>query len=156
LSHPKNRVTRERAPPVKIASTIVDSGDLEPEWQSELLAVLISMPPDAFESLAMRVLRQSGFLNVTVTGKSGDGGIDGSGVWQVGGLLSFHVHFQCKRYKGTVPPADIRDFRGAITGEATRAYSSLPERLRSKRKRSPAAMVLHPSIWLMARASAIC
>jgi restriction system protein len=51
-----------------------------------------------------------------VTGRSGDGGIDGKGVVRVGGLLSFHVIFQCKRYKGTVSPAAVRDFRGAMVG----------------------------------------
>jgi restriction system protein len=31
-------------------------------------------------------------------------------------LLSFHVFFQCKRYKGSVGAAAIRDFRGAMVG----------------------------------------
>ena len=34
------------------------------------------------------------------------------------GLLSFHVLFQCKRYKGAVGPGEIRDFRGAMMGRA--------------------------------------
>ena len=34
------------------------------------------------------------------------------------GLLSFHVIFQCKRYKGSVSPSQIRDFRGAMQGRA--------------------------------------
>jgi len=32
--------------------------------------------------------------------------------------LSFHVIFQCKRYKGSVSPSQIRDFRGAMQGRA--------------------------------------
>ena len=53
-----------------------------------------------------------------VTGKSGDGGTDGKGVVRVGGVLSFHVIFQCKRYKGSVGPGVIRDLRGALDGAA--------------------------------------
>ncbi len=73
------------------------------------------MKPDAFERLAQRVLRESGFVKVEVTGRSGDGGIDGNGILRVG-LLSFQVYFQCKRYKGSVPPKGVRDFRGAMHG----------------------------------------
>jgi restriction system protein len=32
--------------------------------------------------------------------------------------MSFHVLFQCKRYKGTVSAGEIRDFRGAMVGRA--------------------------------------
>jgi restriction system protein len=64
------------------------------------------------------LLRESGFIQVEVTGRSGDGGIDGKGVVRIGGILSFHVVFQCKRYKGSVPTSAIRDFRGACVGRA--------------------------------------
>ena len=76
------------------------------------------MSPDAFERLAQRILRESGFIQVEVTGKTGDGGIDGKGIMRLSGLLSFHVYFQCKRYKGSVSSSQIRDFRGAMTGRA--------------------------------------
>jgi len=33
-------------------------------------------------------------------------------------LVSFRVLFQCKRYKGSVSPAQVRDFRGAMAGRA--------------------------------------
>lgn len=95
--------------------------DDEPEelgWESEALAALKKMPPEAFERLCQRVLRESGFIQVEVTGKSGDGGIDGRGVVKLGAILSFHVHFQCKRYKDTVSAPVIRDFRGAMVGRA--------------------------------------
>ncbi|MGN6374119.1 MAG: restriction endonuclease [Sphingomonas sp.] len=73
--------------------------------------------PDAFERLAQRLLRESGFVRVEVTGKSGDGGIDGSGVLRMN-LISFQVLFQCKRYAGSVPSSTVRDFRGAMQGRA--------------------------------------
>lgn len=64
------------------------------------------------------LLRESGFIQVEVTGRSGDGGIDGKGIARINGLLSFHVIFQCKKYQGAVSSSDIRDFRGAMVGRA--------------------------------------
>lgn len=88
------------------------------DWKDSLLELVKKISPDSFERLCMRLLRESGFTSVTVTGKSGDGGIDGKGVVKIGGLLSFHVVFQCKRYRGSVSSAVIRDFRGAMQGRA--------------------------------------
>lgn len=88
------------------------------EWKSQLLNVLYNISPAAFERLAQRLLRECGFFQVEVTGKAGDGGIDGKGIVRVSGLLSFRVIFQCKRYKGTINPSQIRDFRGAMEGRA--------------------------------------
>lgn len=85
------------------------------EWREKLLNVVQSISPSSFETLCQRVLRESGFTRVEVTGRSGDGGIDGIGVLRVA-LLSFHVLFQCKRFKGNVGAAAIRDFRGAMVG----------------------------------------
>jgi restriction system protein len=84
-------------------------------WQERLLECLLKMKPDAFERLCQKVLRESGFIRVEVTGQSGDGGIDGIGVLRLN-LLSFHVLFQCKRWKGSVGASAIRDFRGAMVG----------------------------------------
>jgi restriction system protein len=86
-------------------------------WKEQLLSVLQEMPSDGFERLAQRVLRESGFVKVEVTGRSGDGGIDGIGLLQIN-LLSFQVLFQCKRYKGVVSANAVRDFRGAMVGRA--------------------------------------
>lgn len=90
----------------------------ELEWQDHALKFLKDIPPDAFERLCQRILRESGFTSVEVTGKAGDGGIDGKGVVRLGGLLSFHVIFQCKRYQGSISPSIVRDFRGAMVGRA--------------------------------------
>ncbi|HEX5165915.1 MAG TPA: restriction endonuclease [Thermomicrobiales bacterium] len=85
------------------------------QWNEFLLEALLSIAPATFERLCQRVLRESGFTKVEVTGRSGDGGIDGIGVLRVS-LLSFHVYFQCKRYRGSVGASAIRDFRGAMVG----------------------------------------
>lgn len=84
-------------------------------WRERLLRVLLRMPASAFERLCQRLLRESGFLSVQITGRSGDGGIDGIGVLRIN-LLSFPVLFQCKRYAGNVSASTVRDFRGAMMG----------------------------------------
>jgi restriction system protein len=94
-----------------------DAEDLATQWQENLLELLGTIKPDGFERLCQRLLRESGFIKVVVTGKSGDGGIDGIGVLKIN-LLSFTVFFQCKRYKGSVGAGAIRDFRGAMMGRA--------------------------------------
>ena len=85
-------------------------------WHQKLHKLLLSLDPSAFERLAQRLLRESGFVQVQVTEKSGDGGIDGVGIARINGFLSFHVLFQCKRYQGSVSSSHIRDFRGAMQG----------------------------------------
>jgi len=87
-------------------------------WQDKLLSVLQAMDPIAFERLCQRVLRESGFIEVEVTKSTGDGGIDGHGTIRIGGLISFNVLFQSKRYKGNIGPDTVRDFRGAMVGRA--------------------------------------
>lgn len=93
----------------------------EISWRDKLLDTLLKMEPSAFERLVQRLLRESGFIQVEVTGKSGDGGIDGKGIMRLGGLLSFHVIFQCKRYQSSVTASQVRDFRGSMVGRADKA-----------------------------------
>jgi restriction system protein len=94
-----------------------DDEEIEPpDYRTSLLNLIKSLPPDGFERLSQRLLREYGFKKVDVTGRSGDGGIDGVGVLQVNPFVSFNVLFQCKRYQGAVTPKDIRDFRGAMVG----------------------------------------
>jgi len=90
------------------------AGDL----QAQLIDLLMKLPPAGFERLSQRLLREAGFVQVVVTGRSGDGGIDGYGTLQVNPLVSFKVLFQCKKYKGSVSPSQVRDFRGAMAGRA--------------------------------------
>ena len=97
--------------------TRADDEDAEEEWSAQLLTTLREMAPDAFERLCQRILRESGFTKVEVTGQSGDGGIDGVGVLRVE-LISFQIVFQCKRYAGTVGSGAVRDFRGSMVGRA--------------------------------------
>lgn len=100
---------------IEIAETV-----LEEKWREELQDKLLKLSPAAFERLSQRLLRESGFVEVKVTGRAGDGGIDGVGIIRLGGLLGFPVLFQCKRYQGNVGPSIVRDFRGAMIGRADR------------------------------------
>ncbi|MDQ3459585.1 MAG: restriction endonuclease [Deinococcota bacterium] len=87
-------------------------------WRNKLRQLLLDISPDAFERLCQRLLRESGFIQVEVTGRAGDGGIDGHGVVKIAGLLSFPVIFQSKRYRGSVGAGEVRNFRGAMVGRA--------------------------------------
>jgi restriction system protein len=96
------------------------SGAEDDSYEAELLGILRSLPAAGFERVCQRLLRESGFEKVEVTGQSGDGGIDGHGVLAVNPLVTFKVLFQCKRYKDgrQVTVSQLRDFRGAMAGRA--------------------------------------
>ena len=91
---------------------------IEENYAERLLDILQNIPPEGFERICQRLLRESGFKKVVVTGKTGDGGIDGEGILEINPLMSFKVLFQAKRYLGTVGSPTIRDFRGAMQGRA--------------------------------------
>lgn len=89
------------------------------EQKTSLLNALLSLSPGGFERVCQLMLRESGFEKVEVTGRSGDGGIDGHGVLEVNPFVSFKVLFQCKRYTDSpVSASHVRDFRGAMMGRA--------------------------------------
>lgn len=120
------RTVREQARPTgtktdnkkQIEKEIEEEIESSENWKQQLLNTLYNISPSAFERLVQRILRESGFFQVEVTGKTGDGGVDGKGIVRISGFLSFHVIFQCKRYRGSVTPDKIRDFRGAMQGRA--------------------------------------
>ncbi len=104
-------------PTIGIAAEVSASDGDEEGWKEKLHQILTQkLSPGGFERLVQRLLRESGFTQVEVTGRTGDGGIDGKGIARINGLMSFHIFFQCKRYKGTVGASDVRDFRGAMVG----------------------------------------
>jgi restriction system protein len=95
-----------------------DPDSMELTAESNLLEVLQSLSPSGFENVCKELLREHGFENVEVTGKSHDGGIDGYGILELNPFVSFKVLFQCKRYKGSVSRAQVGDFRNAMIGRA--------------------------------------
>ena len=102
-----------------MAEQVAEGTGATPEdYRGELIDLLLKLPPSGFERLSQRLLREAGFIQVVVTGSSGDGGIDGYGTLQINPLVSFKVLFQCKRYTKSVSPSHVRDFRGAMAGRA--------------------------------------
>lgn len=111
----------DKKEPSKTTAESPASVDIPEEegWKDRLHVILTQkLSADAFERLVQRLLRELGFIQVEVTGRTGDGGIDGRGIARIHGFMSFHVLFQCKRYKGAVSASEVRDFRGAMVGRA--------------------------------------
>lgn len=113
-------LSRNNEHPEPISNNTPSPEDIElptevKSWRQRIYDILINMDPFAFERLTQRLLRESGFTDVVVTKRSGDGGIDGYGKLKINGVISFNIAFQCKRYQGTVGAPEIRDFRGSLT-----------------------------------------
>lgn len=110
-SKPAEEPGEDLAPP---ESGIAQSAD----YRVELIELIRQLPPAGFERLCQRLLREAGFQQVEVTGRSGDGGIDGKGILQINSLLSIQAVFQSKRYASNtlVNVSQIRDLRGAMAG----------------------------------------
>ncbi|MBL8558457.1 MAG: restriction endonuclease [Hyphomonadaceae bacterium] len=108
---------REETEAPSETSVLAIPDDDQDTWVDRLLEIIGDISPSAFERLAQRLLRESGFTKVEVTGQPGDGGIDGVGILRMN-LVSFQVSFQCKRWKGSVGASAVRDFRGAMVGRA--------------------------------------
>lgn len=115
LSLPSTKISLDDSNPENDG---IDIPDEIQGWRDKLKNILINLAPDAFERLSQRLLRESGFTQVEVTGRTGDGGIDGTGIIKLNGMISFHMLFQCKRYQGSVSASEMRDFRGAMQGRA--------------------------------------
>ena len=118
------RAQRQRpvndGPPALAAETVTENEAVPQllDWEDHLRETVLALSPGGFERLCQRILREAGFIQVEVTGRSGDGGIDGHGIVRVAGLLSFPIIFQAKKYRGSVGAPEIRNFRGAMVGRA--------------------------------------
>ena len=115
--HKQFTIERRKSKVEKVIEEDVSSPE-EIDHRSTLMNILSNLPAGGFERLCQRLLRESGFEKVQITGKSGDGGLDGIGILQMNAFVSFKVLFQCKRYAGSVTPSQVRDFRGAMMGRA--------------------------------------
>jgi restriction system protein len=102
----------------KSSKVIDETPSHQTDHRASLLQTIKTLPPRGFEELCRYLLLESGFEEVSVTGRSGDGGIDGHGVLRVSKLVSMKVLFQCKRYAESVGPSVVRDFRGSLAGRA--------------------------------------
>lgn len=101
----------------KKTDTVFENIPTEDEEHSiSLINIIQSLTPSGFEKLCKRLLTEIGINEIVITGGSGDQGIDGKGLVKLNDVVSLNIVFQCKRYKETVSPHHVRDFRGAMQG----------------------------------------
>ena len=112
----KSKGARGTLEPSSDVSLVDLYDDYEATFRAKLLDRLNQMKPSDFEQFARKLLRAYGFVEVEVTGVSGDGGVDGYGKLRLG-LASMRVAFQCKRWQANVGRPEVDKFRGAIQGE---------------------------------------
>jgi restriction system protein len=84
------------------------------EVRSRLKARLHEMHPSEFEALIGRLLGGLGFVEVEVTGRSGDGGIDVRGTLVVGDVIRTHMAVQVKRWKNNIQAPVVQQVRGSL------------------------------------------
>ena len=105
-------------PESQITGEVAEIESPELAEESELLDVLQSLSPGGFERLSKRLLHEYGLERVVVTGKSHDGGLDGTGILRLNPFVTMKVLFQCKRIRSSVSRAQVGDFRNAVMGRA--------------------------------------
>ena len=81
---------------------------------------MMQLSPSGFEQFLQVVMSRSGFRDVAVVGKSGDGGIDLDAVADASNCFfeGTHVQVQAKRWRHAVGNVEINHFRGAISPRA--------------------------------------
>ena len=101
----------------------------------DLLDIISGIEPDAFEQLVVDLLLAMGYGGTvedagSAIGKTNDGGIDGVIKEDVLGLDTIFI--QAKRWKGSIPIKEVRDFAGALLSKRSNkgvfiTTSSFPE-----------------------------
>ena len=103
--------------------TAIDADGYEPPEAAPIynpyfsvIEQILTLDSDEFEVLVKHLLQAVGFEETEVTGKTGDGGVDATGILNVGNLAKVRVYVQAKRYKvGTKINANVvRQLRMAI------------------------------------------
>jgi restriction system protein len=116
ISYGKGQYGLTENEPKGIFADIRDKNNLV---KKQLLEALHLMPPYNFEELVGEVLKNLGFENITVTSKSGDGGIDVMGELVVAGSIKNNVCVQVKRWRNNVQRASIAELRGSLRPHQT-------------------------------------
>lgn len=84
------------------------------EEKRKLQNILMTIKPRRFEELIGELLAETGFENVEVTTKHGDGGIDVKGDLIVGGVIKTKMAVQVKRWKNNVQVPVVTQLRGSL------------------------------------------
>jgi len=120
-SHKLNKFTNNEREVIELPGEEKMSYDPTESYAIEdLRSQLLKIPPYNFEHLIKKLMQESGFLDVSVTSLSGDGGIDINAYVDVvndffGGT---HVQAQIKRWRHAVGSVEINKFRGALSPTA--------------------------------------
>lgn len=85
---------------------------------------ILTLDAQEFEVLVKELLHAIGFEETEVTGKTGDGGVDATGILNVSNLAKVRVYVQAKRYKaGTkINSGVVRQLRMAIPSGGQGAF----------------------------------
>ena len=115
--NPMGTLEREVAPSATPATNDIA---LEPADVETTRAKLLQIPPLGFEHFVKLVLEHTGFVRVTVTRASGDGGVDVNAYVEEANeyFAGTHVQVQVKRWRHAVGSPDINSFRGALSTTA--------------------------------------
>ncbi len=97
----------------------IDSDRL-PQEAEQIRSRLLQLHPAAFENFLMVVMKRRGFIQVAITGKSGDGGIDLNAYVEEANefFAGTHVQVQAKRWRHAVGSIELNHFRGALSTTA--------------------------------------
>ncbi len=97
----------------------VTDDDKEEGVKKSLFKRILELSPTEFERPVGEFLRTQGFSNVNVTGRTGDGGIDGDCEMP---FINLKVAYQAKRYgqDNTIGSPAIRNFKGGVVGRYDR------------------------------------
>ena len=118
----KNKIKGDKA--AEIEEFLSEEEAIEEEsmenWCINLKIILLNLNPYDFEKLALIILRESGFMEVEITKKSGNGGFERKGILLLNDLISLQIIFEYKRYKNSIGTDKIRSFRGAMEGWANK------------------------------------
>ncbi len=84
------------------------------EMRRKLHERMRDLSPAAFERLVGDLLGAIGFVEVSVTGRSGDGGIDVRGTLVVGDVIRTRMAVQAKRWRHNVQAPVVQQVRGSL------------------------------------------
>ena len=118
--------SRRRNPLVALereVATLAPQEEAQLQGLAEMEQVRVQMlqfPPYDFEHFIKRVMEMCGFINVSVTPCSGDGGIDVNGYVQEADefFAGTHIQAQVKRWRHAVGSPEINGFRGSLSTTA--------------------------------------
>ena len=81
---------------------------------NQLKEKLFELTPEQFEKLIEKLLREMGFVEVSVTPLSGDGGIDARGIMVTEDVVRTRMAVQAKRWKNNVQSPVVQQVRGSL------------------------------------------